>query len=647
MNNIVIGIDFGTTNSCISYYNTQTNIVQIIPNEQGNFTSPSILFLDPHSSDILFSNSALQLLRSNNNKHFLNGIFYNLKRLIGKQSIDDTLLPFFKHNSFSNNPLLFRVTYNNIEQTFTVTQLITLYLQYLKKIICNHFSIDISSNIDIVITIPAYFDDQQRTILKECCESIQLHVLRIINEPTAASLAYALDKFKMSNMDEEFILTFDCGGGTTDISLLHLDYIESVYEVKNTIGDNLLGGEDITHNLTNFIIQKFNLSQLTDKTLNYICKQAEEIKTQLSFNTHTTIYLELGSHDYSLPITQSQFNQINKAFYDKIRNLIYYVLDDYIQKTNNFSYSNINSVIFVGGTSRILYFKTLFQEILPHAHINSTIDPDQAVSIGASIQGALLKNLIDQDSGGDTLLMDILPLSVGIETLGGIMTPIVSRNTLLPISRTQTFTNSESYENSITINIYQGERKLVKDNLFLTSFQLSSDLFSNYDKGEIPIHITFEIDSSSIIHAHANTTLHDTYIHSDIQVTKTYDTLTHDTNLQDILLSSEMNKLLDTELSNKILAKIELYDSFKYLLSVFHDKRTEQQTENPALLTQLNNLFNDTFNIIQNYTEYSSSELINIKLSFEKQWHILLFSHNLQLTDENGEMIEFGGTTID
>jgi molecular chaperone DnaK (HSP70) len=651
MKDIVIGIDFGTTNSCLSYYNIQTKNVQVIPNEQGNFTSPSILFLDSDSPEILFSDSALQLLRSNNNQNYLSNIFNNLKRLVGKSSIDNNFLPFFKHNKYSDGKKIeFETKYNNEIKLFTPQNLITFYLKYLKNIICTHFSIEFNNTIDIVITVPAYFDDNQRTIIKECCNSIAFNVIRIINEPTAASLAYALDKYKKGDIEEEFILTFDCGGGTTDVSLLHLDYTNSVYEVKNTIGDNILGGEDITNNLVNFIIEKLHLKkdiQLTSKILNKIRKQAEEAKKNLSFNSQTTIYLELGDKDYSLSISQSQFNEINNDFYRKVKNLIYHVLDDYIQKTRDFEYSKINSIIFVGGTTKIPYFKTLFQDIFPEASINNTIDPDQTISIGASIQGALIKDLIDEDEGGETLLMDIIPLSIGIETIGGIMTPIISRNTLLPISRTQVFVNSESYEEIIVINIYQGERKFVKDNIFLASFTLQSDTLSLYDKGEVQISITFDVDLDSIITAKAIAKVNSTEIESTIQVTKTYSTQNTHQSLDDILLSAEMNKLVDNELSNKILAKIELYDSFKYLLSVFHDKKTEKQNQDEFLLNQLNELFNHTFNIINNYTEYTSKELIDIKNLFEKKWHTLLFSGNILLKNNEGQIIEFGGTTLD
>ena len=645
---LIIGVDFGTTNSCLSYYNTNNSNVTVIPNEQGNFTTPSILFLNNESSEILFGESALQLLRSNNNQLYLSNIFSNLKRLIGNINLTDNLKECFKHNNLqldSNNKLSFKLNFDNNEKEFDIKTLITFYLNHLKNILLNYFGTS-NPNFNIVITVPAYFDDYQRTFLKECCESIGFIILRIINEPTAASLAYALDKYKKGDINEEYILTFDCGGGTTDISLLHLDYVESIYEVKNTIGNNFLGGEDITNNLTNYIISKLNLqNNISTKYYNKIKRTAEETKKLLSFNKSHTIILELGDNDYTLNITQTQFNEINKDFYSKIKNLIYYVLDDYISKTNDFNYSNINSIIFVGGTTRIPYFKTLFQDIFPKSHINNTIDPDQTISIGASIQGALLKNLIDEDSGGDTLLMDILPLSIGIETIGGIMIPIISRNSMIPISRTQQFTNSDSFEKTITINVYQGERKFVKDNSFLTSFQLESELLQKYDKGEVTVSVTFHVDTNSIITAKATAKISDTELISEIQVTKENSTL-NQKELDEIIYYSEINKLIDSEMSNQILAKLVLYDSFKNLLSIYHEKYDHDNSDN-FVISELNTLYNHTFNVIKNYQEYSSLELQNIKELFEKKWHTLLFDKGILLKDNEGQIIEFGGTTLE
>lgn len=615
----VVGLDFGSTNSCISYYNRHTKQVVVIQNEQGSYTTPSVLYLSQDSTEILCGEPALHLL---NNSTFLPNIFSNLKRLIGQD---------IKH----------KVKFNNIEKEFDTKSLVVLYFDYFRKLIMNYFSMKQLDVTAVVITVPAYFNDLQRSVIKDCCECVKFNVLRIINEPTAASLAYAFEQNKLQSCEGEYILTFDSGGGTTDISLLHLDYVESMYEVKNTVGDNFLGGEDITQNVMEYIIKKLSFKNISDKQLNKIRREAESAKKGLSYNVSHCMYLEFGDKDYSLIITQNQFNEINKEFFDKIKNLIYYLLDDYIAKTGDFKYYLIRSIVFVGGTSRIPYFKKLFSDIFPEAFINNTIDPDQTISIGASIQGGLIKNIISIEDGGDTLLMDIIPLSIGIETLGGIMAPIISRNNLIPVSRTKTFSNSVGYDDTIVINIYQGERRFVSDNIHLGSFELKCELFAKYDKGEIIITVTFDISSDSIISATATATINDELIQSQIEITKQQNFLKDD--LQEILMYSESNKLLDLEKSNQVLAKIELYDSFKSLLSVFHSNYQDDIT----LKANLNALFNDVFYAIENYTNYTSSQLVTVKEKFEKQWHMLLFGGPVVLKDEDGLIIDFGGTTLE
>jgi molecular chaperone DnaK (HSP70) len=650
MNSLVVGADFGTTSSCLSYYNVNTKRVDVIQNEHGSYTSPSILFLDQESSDILCGETVLNLY---NDENKCANIFSNIKRLIGysKNDKDCKELEFFKNNNMiiKEDKIVFNVKFDNQTCEITVKSLLNFYLNYLKSIIKNYFGNQLVDDIiDIVITVPAYFNDNQRTILKECCESINMNVLRIINEPTAASLAYAFEKNKLNkeiDVASEYILTFDSGGGTTDISLLHLDYTDELYEVKNTIGDNFLGGEDITNNITKYIIEKLKLDQsnISKRNYNKIKKEAENAKRNLSFNMNYNIYLELGENVYNTSLSQFQFIEINKDFFLKIRNLIYYVLDDYISKTRDFSYNEIKSVIFVGASTKIPYFKKIFNEILPDAYINDTLNPDQTISIGASIQGALMKDLISSNDGGDILLMDVIPLSIGIETLGGIMTPIISRNNLIPVSRTKEFTNSNSFDDTITINIYQGERKFVKDNVHLGSFDLKCDLFKEFDKGEIQITVEFDVDSNCIINATAYAKVGD--VSSSIQVTKDSKVVNKES-LDEILYYSEINKLIDSEKSNKILAKIELYDSFKYLLSIFHEKY-EHTLDDNIMLNSLNNLFNETFDVIQEYDNYTCGELKIIKEKFEKQWHILLFGGQVILKDSDGLIIEFGGTSIE
>lgn len=643
----IIGIDWGTTTSCLSYYNVDKKQVDVIPNEQGSFTSPSLLYLDPDSCEMLFGESVLNLNESKSPN-----IFSNIKRLIGGK-VDNNTMEFFKNNTLddtgNDSKCVFKVLFDKKEQYISVKTMISFYLNYLKSIIKNNIGIYDSYN--IVITVPAYFNDSQRTVLKECCEYCDLNVLRIINEPTAASLAYAFDKNKLGKNKPEYILTFDSGGGTTDISLLYLDYIEELYEVKNTVGDNLLGGEDITHNIINFIIQKLKIDRKTLSKRNYnkIKSQAENAKKNLSFNFNYVIYLEFGDIDYNLVISQTQLVDINKEFFAKIKNLIYYVLDDYISKNPSFEYNQIESVIFIGATTKIPYFKSIFNEILPNIYINNVIDPDKTVSIGAAIQGALINNLIDSEEGGDILLIDVIPLSIGIETVGGIMTPIISRNNLIPISRTKQFTNSDSFDDTIVINIYQGERKFVKDNTHLGSFELKSDLFKQYTKGEITISVEFDIDSNCIINASAYAKVSDDLsIKSSIQVTKEQSNQKNVETLEQLLYYSEITKLVDSERSAKILAKIELYDSFKYLLSIFHEKYDKDANDesDKSMIFILNSLFNQTFNVIEDFENYTTLQLNNIKKTFEKEWHLLLFGGSVILKDSDGLIIEFGGTSI-
>lgn len=645
MTGFVVGIDFGTTNTCLSYYDCFTKQIVVIPNEHGSYTTPSVLFLSADSTESLYGESAQMLLNSNNNAIHLPNIITNLKRLIGGVKSDKTFELFMRNKLVTDEvECKFTLQYNKEARSFGISSLIMLYLRYLRQVIKSHINIE-TNTIEVVITVPAYFDDHQRSILKECFESVDYTVLRIINEPTAASLTYAFQQNKLSKCESEYILTFDSGGGTTDISLLHLDYAEGIYEVRNTVGDNFLGGEDITNNVVDFVLEKLKLtrSMLSAKQMNKIRGEAESAKKGLSYSTSYTINLDFGEKDYSLTLTQTQFNDINKQFFTKVQNLVYYVLDDFISKNRDFEYSLIKTIIFVGATTRIPYFKKLFGDIFRTAYINTSVDPDQSVSIGACIQGALIKGFISDADGGDALLMDIIPLSIGVETLGGIMAPIISRNNLIPVSRTQKFTNSVGYEDIISINIYQGERRFVCDNIHLGSFELKCDLFKDYDKGKITITITFEVDSDSIISATATALVEDTLITSDIQVTK--ERFCDTNNIQEILYYSEMNKLTDLELSNQILAKLSLLDSFKHLLSVFHENH--QDNDDPFMVSSLNELFNHTFNVIESFQEYSSQEISRIQGQFEMKWHSLSFGGPIVLKDEEGLIIDYGGTTLE
>lgn len=610
MSNTVFGIDWGTCYSCISWIDNGK--IKVIPNENGEMTSASAIYFDPYSSDILYGNIAKNC----------KGVFTNLKRLIGKNLENlGELQPFFVDHIIVDNK--FQVKYNNTITLFSVEELVVLYLSYLKKYATEALDVG-KSNFDIVITIPVYYTDIQREITKECATKAGFNVIRIINEPTAAALAYSQTSQNLDNLEEENVLVFDCGGGTTDLSIVCMDHKEKFYQVKNVIGNNLLGGEDLTELLYNY----FNNSRQSKYNKN-LRKACEQMKCELSYNVTSTV--EVG--DSYITLSQSKFIDLSKVFFDKIKKLIKTLLGE--------TKESINRIIFIGGTTRIPFIKDICKSIFgQNILICSDIDPDQTVSIGATTQGAILQNLYQDNDNENTLLLDIIPLSIGIETLGGIMIPIISRNTCIPVTRTREFTNINT-DTEIDIHIYQGERKLVCDNFYLTSFKIT---VPEAEACSLLIQVTFDINADSIISATAKIKGEEN--ESVIQITKGDQTkITSNINLDEILMNAEEHRLFDSEIANKILMKIELYDSFKKYLGIFHDKRSDilgTKIESESFLfTQLNILFNETFAIINDYLSYTPIQLKEVRETFEMEFLKLLFDFGPTFkNEETGQIID-------
>lgn len=554
---MILGIDWGTTNSCVSYYNTESKQFVVIPNDRGSLVSPSVISFE---SEVVCG------------IHLPNTLS-KLKRLVGNDQL------------FQVKPDLY----------LSVPQIIVYYLNYLKNYAIKYIGKGDEGVDGIVITVPVYYNDHQREIIKNCFEECNLNVIRIINEPTAAALAYAYNNPNVN----EYVLVFDCGGGTTDLSVLYLDHSSQVYEVKNVIGDNVLGGEDITQALAEYLGLK-----VTTKVI----RACEKLKCELSFRENATIHLELGDTDYSKTISRTQFLDITRPFFKKIKALITNLVKDITIQ--------IKKIIFVGGTTRIPYFKDLFKEILGNdIIIHCDLDPDTTVSLGAAVQGALIEESLEGEFA-ETLLLDIIPLSIGVETAGGIMTPIISRNSILPISKTQDFKTSDSI---IEIAVYQGERKFVRDNFLLAKFHIKNTTRED----EVIVSVTFDVSLDGIITAFAKIKGGEKGGEKVESIKITNESM-NSIERHEHFLEAEMNKISDSEKANQIQMKNELYDSFKNLLGIFHEY-SNPQLDSDYTKNELNKLFNETFYIIEEFENYTPSQLRECKKIFEETWHKLVF----------------------
>lgn len=490
-----IGIDLGSTFSCVGvYYNEKVNI---IPNKLGNPTTPSWISYSNNNKEMLIGE-----LAKNNYIKNPTRTFYNTKRFIGRSPFDPVLINHNKDVSYdvlSTDPI----------------HIASNIINYLKDIAEDFIGDKVT---DCVITVPAYFNDSQRVATKESCEAVNLNVLRIINEPTAASIAYGTYSCKDNskgknnednedNEDNGYVLVYDLGGSTFDASILRIE--DGIYEVKGTIGDCTIGGEDIDKNLMYHIIkkiitnEKYKNKKITKRGYSVIKKECENIKKALSKSTNETIYLESifsDGSDYSLSISRTLFNHLNEELLNRTINYITTLL-----KNINLSKQDISNVILIGGSTKIPLVKELLnnyfnKENTNNCEINDKINPDEAVAYGASIQAAILNDFNKEkivDELDDILLIDVCPLTIGIETEGGIMTEVIPRNTKIPVTKTQIFTTYEDNQTEITISVFEGERKFVKDNHLLSTFDLEG--LEKVPKGVPKIQVTFDIDSNGVL----------------------------------------------------------------------------------------------------------------------------------------------------
>jgi molecular chaperone DnaK (HSP70) len=526
---IYLGIDFGTTYTCIAYDNN-SNIKNLI-NEDGYYTTPSAIFFDPYSENILFGQSTLNL----------NIVITNWKRIIGKtfSEITQNEFDFFKSKNINivdiDNIPHFKIFYNNQTVYYNTLDLTILYLKYIHSLISN--TLGKYDFYYTVITTPAFFSSNAREELQLAYEKTGFKVLKVINEPTAASLGYDDNNGK--------VLVFDCGGGTTDISLINID--SDIFEVLDVIGDNFLGGEDINNNILKYLIEKYKL-ELSEKNFKKMYREAENCKTYLSNinNKEFRFYID-ADFQLNTKISQSLFLEINKSFFNKIKDLI-----------NHFKYCTNFKILFTGGSSKLFYFQNIFKQIFPNVKILDSLDPDKAVSIGACKYCITLKNNQKEEcenendnDENDILLLDIVPLSLGVETTGGIFETIIPRCSVLPECRTKLFTNNEDGD-TIEVNIFQGESRFVKNNYFLNKITIPLDKV--YKQGEAKISVEFNIDTSGILTINVTDEINKTCI--KVELSKDFLHTKIPDNVEEIVYEYTINKLYENNLANKILDEL-------------------------------------------------------------------------------------------
>lgn len=590
-NGINIGIDLGTTNSCVGFQNHLGEVI-IIANDQGYRTTPSYVTYTADERIVGVASKNLSITNMENT-------IYDAKRLIGRRYSDSQTqndiakLP-YKVVDKDDQPYI-SVKYLRKQHMFRPEEVSSVLLSYLKDMAEKATGFKVSG---AVITVPAYFNDSQRQATNDAGKLAGLKVLRIINEPTAAAMAYGLNKKEKSSN----VLVFDLGGGTFDVSLLTIKSNQGIFKVLATAGDTHLGGEDFDDLLVEYLAEKYEEKSGVSlkgntKSLRMLKTKAEEVKRQLSSSKECNVDLSfIGQQSVSVRVSRAKFNSLCSTLFKKCLDPVEKVLSDAKKQKQD-----VDEIVMVGGSSRIPKVQETISDFFNGKKLNLTINPDEAVAYGAAVQAAALSG---QDNCHDILLLDVNPLSLGLETHGGIMDVVIARQTTIPCQSTKTYHTSRDNQTTVLIQVYEGERGMTKHNNLLGKFELSG--IPPMPKHVASVDVCFKVDNNGILSVSASEST--TGVAREIVISNNKGRLSAE-ELEAKIKEAEMYKKQDEEAKNTVKERTDTEEYLEHVLKSAETMRGLSDEDKK----KLKDIYDDGNNWLEGEGEHAKSADIRKK----------------------------------